>query len=155
MSKRIAVCAAVVGTIGIFSAVASASVNQHVLAGSACSYADNPLASHNKIHHRFTNTSGSNQWITCPIEREQTGYGIELAIMEISGTASSVRLEQRDHELGSLTGWNAETTKILSGGNAFKWFEDGWGDSVAWGAYSFEARLNPNAFVSWLFLQER
>jgi hypothetical protein len=125
-----------------------------VYMGASCGFADNPLASHHRIHHRFTNTSGSSQWISCPIVRDQTGYDVQSLQMEIGGSATNVRFEMRNTDLGSLVGWNAEGTISLTGGNRFFWFSDTDGAAPGSGSFAFEAKLSNSSFVSHLAVWE-
>ena len=119
--------------------------------GSNCSFADNPLASHHRIHHRFTNTSGSSQWITCPVIHDVTdanGFGnstLEDVQFEMSTTVSNARFEARGMDAGGLIGWDFGTTTNLGGGvTRYNWFD---GSAIAFAgnnsAYALEAFI-PN-----------
>lgn len=119
--------------------------------GSTCSFADNPLASHNKIHHRFKNTSGTDQWVTCPIVRDaMTDHPSELR-METYGTCNYARWEQRDDDHGSLTGIDLYETSIGSG-----YYEYYFGNISAddESAYAFECKLPNNHFIQHMKITE-
>jgi hypothetical protein len=139
----------------VFSAGNATALDAQTHMGAICSFADNPLVSHNRTNHRFQNTSGSSQWISCPVPRDQISNSIEYLAMEVSGTVSNVRFEVRAASLGSLTGFNAEGTDILSGGARYEWFVgSSSGSTAADAAYAFEALLSNNAAVSHLHVTE-
>lgn len=118
--------------------------------GSACSFADNPLSSHNRIHHRFKNTSGANQWVTCPIVRDDVSNSLEYVGLDTVGTTYNVRLEQRRRGNGSLTGWNANgATNTGGSGRSHYWFNGSANGGVAKNAsLALEVRLAPNAYIN-------
>jgi hypothetical protein len=88
--------------------------------GSWCSFADFPLKSHNKIHHKFLNTSGASQWITCPAVREM-GEGIRDAWIDLSGTASGVALEFRTEFAGTVAGFAPDGYQGAGSGTAVQY----------------------------------
>lgn len=120
--------------------------------GSQCSFADNPLASHHKIHHRLQNTSGVSQWVTCPLVKDNTGSGgnIEYATLDTVGTTSSVRLEMRSDLNGSLTGWNAYgSTNTGGSGRQHYWFNGSVsGNAASLSALAMEVYLGNNAYIN-------
>ena len=124
------------------------STDNKMFIGSACSFADHPLASHNKINHTFKNTSGSSQWVTCPVVRDFDG--IEWVGLDVVGTASYVRFEQRAPSNGSLTGWNAYGATFTGGsGSQYYWFNgSSWANGVDSGYYAIEMYLGNNAYVN-------
>lgn len=151
--SRVALKSVVIAIGGLLSLPALATKSA-TFTGAVCGFADNPLASHNRIHHRFKNTSGSSQWITCPIPRTQVGSRIEDLTMEIFGTASNVRFEKRDALLGSLMGWDAAGSQILTGGNRYYWFDHELGVAEGSEAFAYEAKLSNNSYVSHLEIWE-
>jgi hypothetical protein len=139
----------------VFSTGNATALDAQTHMGAICGFADNPLVSHNRTNHRFQNTSGVSQWISCPVPRDQTSNSIEYLAIEIAGTVSNVRFEVRAASLGSLTGFNAEGTDILTGGARYEWFVGSTsGSTAADAAYAFEAFLSHNAAVSHLHVTE-
>jgi hypothetical protein len=134
--------------------------------GSNCSFADNPLFSHNRVNHVFRNTAGDAQWITCPIVHDVTdpnGVGnskIEDAQIEISFPAviNTVRLEEREMGSSAVLGWapNSSVTLTPSTTTRYQWFECGGCFGVAGNnaAYALEAKIEHNTFVQWYRVSE-
>jgi hypothetical protein len=148
MSKiinRSIVCLAISGFM--LSATAMADDGKEYVGGQ-CGFANNPLASHNRISHGFRNTSGVSQWITCPIVRE-TANNIEYAAIEFNATVSNVRLEIRYDDAGSLAGWNYYGTSNLGGGAVeYFWFDGSTTGTASSGAVlAIEAYIPNNAYV--------
>jgi len=150
----------VFGKIVAFTAVAvlssaSYAVDNKMFIGSACSFADNPLASHNKIHHRLKNTSGVNQWVTCPVVRDFDG--VEWVGLDTVGTTYYERFEQRAPQNGSLTGWNAYgATNTGGSGKQHYWFNgSSWANGVNNGYYAVEVKLGHNAYINGYRVAER
>ncbi len=131
------------------------SVDNKTFIGSACSFADYPLASHNKMHHRFRNTSGNSQWVTCPIVRDFDG--VEWIGVDTVGSMSYVRFEQRAPLNGSLTGWNAYgATNTGGSGRQHYWFNgSSWANGVNSGYYAIEMYLGNNAYINGYRVAER
>jgi hypothetical protein len=145
-TKRRAALCLVISTL-LVSASAMADDGKEYI-GSLCSFADNPLASHNRINHVFKNTSGVSQWITCPLVRE-TGNNIQYAAIEFNTTPTNVRLEIRYDNAGSLAGWNYYGTTNLGGTNVeYFWFDGSTTGAASSGAVlAIEAYLPNNAYV--------
>jgi len=118
--------------------------------GSSCSFADNPLHAHSKMHHRFKNTSNRGQWTTCPIVRDSVKSRMEWVGLDTYGTVSNVRLEQRRQQNGSLSGWNAYGSTNLSGsGKQHYWFNGSAKGVVANRAsLAIELYMSHNAYVN-------
>lgn len=131
------------------------SVDNKMFIGSACSFADYPLASHSKMHHRFKNTSGGNQWVTCPVVRDFDG--VEWVGADTVGTVNYVRFEQRAPLNGSLTGWNAYgATNTGGSGKQHYWFNgSSWANGVNNGYYAIEMYLGNNAYINGYRVAER
>ncbi len=130
-------------------------VDNKMFIGSACSFADFPLDSHNKMHHRFKNTSGRNQWVTCPVVRDADG--IEWVGIDTVGTTYYVRFEQRAPQNGSLTGWNANgATNTGGSGKQHYWFNgSSWANGVNSGYYAIEMLLGNGAYINGYRVTER
>lgn len=123
--------------------------------GSTCGFADNPLASHHKIHHRFVNTSGSSQWVTCPLPRDYDG--VEWIGLDTVGTANNVRFEQRAPLNGSLSGWNADgATNTQNSGKQHYWFNgSAWANGIDNAYFALEVYLGNNAYINGYRIAER
>lgn len=114
---------AVILSAGMLTSFSASADDEKTFIGSTCSFADYPLASHNKMHHRFKNTSTSNQWTTCPIVRDNVTNSMEWVGLDTYGTVYNVRLEQRRQQNGSLSGWNAYgSTNLAGSGRQHYWF---------------------------------
>ena len=139
----------------IASSLAFSGTDNKTFIGSACSFADHPLLSHNKMHHRFKNTSGSSQWVTCPIVRDFDG--VEWLGIDTVGTISYVRFEQRAPQNGSLTGWNANgVTNTGGSGKQHYWFNgSSWANGVDSGYYAIEMYLGNNAYINGYRIAEK
>jgi hypothetical protein len=137
------------------SSIAFSGSDNKMFIGSACSFADHPLASHDKIGHRFKNTSGSNQWVTCPVVRDFDG--IEWVGLDTVGTTYYARFEQRAPQNGSLTGWNAYGATYTGGsGKQYYWFNgSAWGNGVDNGYYAVEILLGNGAYINGYRVAER
>jgi hypothetical protein len=147
--KSICVISTLVMTLGL---TAQASADNYV--GSACSFADNPLAAHHKIHHRLVNTSGVGQWVTCPAVRRKTG-SIGFAALYSSSGISSARVEIRTGG-GSVLGWDAEAAprSSTSGGFISDWFNFVDGTAGAGDQIVLEAFINNNAVINGYVVNE-
>ena len=147
MSKRFAVCTTLVIVAALLSASAWGA-EAFMYPGAICSFADNPLSKHNRVDHAFKNLSGSNQWVTCPIEHK-AGKGIQGLTLDVGGTSSNPRFESRAKDTGAVAGWAISSSISRSNSNVYKWF-----DGEVFGApefsdgLAFEINLSNNAFVS-------
>jgi hypothetical protein len=132
----------------VTTASAAFSDDNKMFIGSFCSFADNPLASHSKMHHRFKNTSGRSQWVTCPVVRDRDG--VEWLGIDTVGTTNYVRFEQRAPQNGSLSGWNAYGAIYTGGsGRQHYWFNgSSWANGVDNGYYAIEMYLGNNAYIN-------
>ena len=130
-----------------FSAVSFGDDNKTFI-GSACSFADNPLAAHSKVNHAFKNTSGGSQWVTCPVVRDFDG--IAWIGLDTLGTVSSVRFEERSPLNGALTGVNAQGSTITGGtGLQHFWFSgSATHNGVDDGYYALELNLSNGASIN-------
>jgi hypothetical protein len=88
--------------------------------GSLCTFADNPLATFNRIGHVFNNLSGTGQWMSCPTLGDRTET-LKRASVEVSQAASNVRLEARNDWAGTLVGYNADSSTAIGSGGAVRY----------------------------------
>jgi hypothetical protein len=124
--------------------------------GSICSFADFPLAAHNKMHHRHKNLSGWGQWVTCPIVRDSVTKGMEYLSLDMVGTATNVRFEQRAPGNGSLSGWNSSGLSFVGGGVQYYWFNGGsWASPIDRASLTLELYLYNNAYINAYRVKER
>jgi len=124
--------------------------------GSDCSFADFPLAAHDRMHHRFRNLSGRSQWTTCPITRDSVTEGIEYLSLDVVGTPNYVRLEQRAPGNGSLTGWNASGLNFVGGGRQYYWFSGGsWASPYNRASLALELYMRNRDYVNAYRVVER
>ena len=124
--------------------------------GSICSFADYPLASHNKIHHRFKNTSGYAQWTTCPIVRDSVTKGMEYLSMDVVGGSSYARFEQRAPGNGALSGWSSTGLTFIGGGVQYYWFNgSSWANPTDRASLNLELYLHNNAYINAYRVKER
>ncbi|WDE02158.1 hypothetical protein [Thalassomonas actiniarum] len=124
--------------------------------GSMCSFADFPLASHNKMHHRHKNLSGRGQWVTCPIVRDSVLNGVEYLSLDMVGTATNVRFEQRAPGNGSLSGWNSSGLSFVGGGVQYYWFSgNSWASPINRASLNLELYLYNNAYINAYRVKER
>jgi hypothetical protein len=111
--------------------------------GSACHFADNPLAAHNKIHHRFQNASGVNQWTTCPAIHDG-GNIANAQILSTHFAMTNFRLEKRSFDGLVLVGFAPDSIETIGGNSVTRitWFPGNQsGQAFANEAFAFETFL--------------
>ena len=130
-------------------ATAAYADDQKTYPGSMCSFADNPLAAHNKRDHRLINLSRRSQQVTCPIVRDSVNHSVEYISLDAVNEILEARFEWRSRDNGTLSGVNAWDVDLAGGGLIYHWFTKSFSHHTSDKAsYALELVLTPGSYIN-------